>query len=192
MVWALDLDADNAQFQLAAQYITMLDYISSVDMCQNISTVGYDYDCTAIDVGMRWWTGENSGPGLQGTCGRSAQLINGYYPVCDPEDAGYSCCGPYGYCGAGPEYCDCPMCVNYGADPKKLLEEPIQPTRSIQVWYGRRAELRSELAGNEARPVLNRRAEQGLAPAQNGKLPFRAWLCAVLTAPQNVELSAYF
>ncbi|KAH7716494.1 Protein T01C4.1 [Aphelenchoides avenae] len=134
MVWALDLDADNAQFQLAAQYITMLDYISSVDMCQNISTVGYDYDCTAIDVGMRWWTGENSGPGLQGTCGRSAQLINGYYPVCDPEDAGYSCCGPYGYCGAGPEYCDCPMCVNYGADPKKLLEEPIQPTRSIQ-WY---------------------------------------------------------
>lgn len=122
MYWALDLDSDNDQ---------MLTW-TSIDMCQNVSYTTV-YDCTAFDVGVRWWTSENAGPDRQGMCGKSAPLINGYYPVCNPADTPYSCCGPYGYCGSGADYCNCSTCVNYGADPQAILQEPVKPTRAVQV-----------------------------------------------------------
>lgn len=69
---------------------------------------------------------------LAGMCGRSAPLYNGYYPVCDPDDPGYSCCGKYGYCGSGPESCDCEDCINYAADPMLLLKEPVKPSVEVR------------------------------------------------------------
>lgn len=71
---------------------------------------------------------------MAGLCGRSAPLYKGYYAVCDPDDPGYSCCGPSGYCGSGEKYCDCPTCKNYGNNPKLILEEPIKPTVPV-TWY---------------------------------------------------------
>uniref|UniRef100_A0A914YMU1 Chitin-binding type-1 domain-containing protein n=1 Tax=Panagrolaimus superbus TaxID=310955 RepID=A0A914YMU1_9BILA len=67
-------------------------------------------------------------------CGKSAPLINGYYPVCDPDDPGYSCCGAAGYCGSEDEFCACDTCIDYRAEPDKIIQEPIKPSRSIQ-WY---------------------------------------------------------
>ncbi|CAJ0921720.1 unnamed protein product, partial [Mesorhabditis belari] len=69
-----------------------------------------------------------------GMCGRSAPLYNDYYPVCDPDDPGHACCGKYGYCGSGPEFCGCASCVDYGADPSLILKEPIRPERKV-TWY---------------------------------------------------------
>lgn len=71
---------------------------------------------------------------MAGLCGRSAPLYKGYYPVCDPDDPGYSCCGPAGYCGSGEKYCDCPTCKDYGNNPKLILDEPIKPTVPV-TWY---------------------------------------------------------
>ena len=59
-------------------------------------------------------------------CGKSALLYQGYYPVCDPDDPGYSCCGPQGRCGCGPQSCDCQTCVDYLKYPEKILKEPIK------------------------------------------------------------------
>ncbi|CAL2046205.1 unnamed protein product [Caenorhabditis brenneri] len=56
---------------------------------------------------------ENSDESVQGQCGKSAKLINGFYPVCDPDDPGFSCCGAAGYCGSEEEYCGCETCVYY-------------------------------------------------------------------------------
>ena len=65
-------------------------------------------------------------------CGRMAPLYGGFYPVCDPDDAAFSCCGRFGFCGAGAEFCDCATCVDYGRDPTLVLREPIRPTRPIR------------------------------------------------------------
>ncbi|KAK6012563.1 hypothetical protein OSTOST_22266, partial [Ostertagia ostertagi] len=68
-------------------------------------------------------------------CGKSAPLYNGYYPVCDPDDPGHACCGKFGYCGSGTEFCGCPECVDYAADPMLILKEPIRPSQSKITWY---------------------------------------------------------
>ncbi|PIO54241.1 hypothetical protein TELCIR_24401 [Teladorsagia circumcincta] len=97
-------------------------------------------------------------------CGKSAPLYNGYYPVCDPDDPGHACCGKvrlmtesrpesglssiiqglhgckaenifqFGYCGSGAEFCGCPECVDYAADPMLILKEPIKPSQSKITW----------------------------------------------------------
>lgn len=79
------------------------------------------------------WTSED-GDDFAGLCGRSAPLYKGYYPVCDPDDPGYSCCGPSGYCGSGDKYCDCPTCKDFGNNPKIILDKPIKPTVPVS-WY---------------------------------------------------------
>lgn len=79
------------------------------------------------------WTSED-GDDFAGLCGRSAPLYKGYYPVCDPDDPGYSCCGPSGYCGSGDKYCDCPTCKDFGNNPKIILDQPIKPTVPVS-WY---------------------------------------------------------
>lgn len=71
-------------------------------------------------------------------CGKSAPLYKGYYPICDPEDPGYKCCGSAGYCGSGPEYCNCPTCVDY-SNYENILQEPIKPTVEVN-WYFLNAE----------------------------------------------------
>uniref|UniRef100_A0A1I7V2B2 LysM domain-containing protein n=1 Tax=Caenorhabditis tropicalis TaxID=1561998 RepID=A0A1I7V2B2_9PELO len=124
MIWALDLD-DDAD--------TLLNLVSSAGLCSGGSGDKVTYTCIPIDD-VRWWTPENSDEKKQGQCGKSAPLINGFYPVCDPDDPGFSCCGAAGYCGSGKEYCDCEGCVDYRKDPMLILKEPIKPSRPIQ-WY---------------------------------------------------------
>ncbi|CCD64335.2 LysM domain-containing protein [Caenorhabditis elegans] len=124
MIWALDLD-DDAD--------TLLNLVSSAGLCSGGKGDKVTYKCVPIDD-VRWWTPENSDEKKQGQCGKSAPLINGFYPVCDPDDPGFSCCGAAGYCGSGKEYCDCKGCVNYRKDPDLIIKKPVKPSREIQ-WY---------------------------------------------------------
>ncbi|ULT91656.1 hypothetical protein L3Y34_009352 [Caenorhabditis briggsae] len=92
MIWALDLD-DDAD--------TLLNLVSSTNLCAGS---GNAYVCNPVDD-VRWWTPENSDEPVQGMCGKSAKLINGFYPVCDPDDPGFSCCGAAGL--SKESYVDC-------------------------------------------------------------------------------------
>lgn len=88
MVWAIDQD-DAEQ--------SMITQISQANLCS--STNSDKFKCIPIKE-KRWWTLVD-GEDLGGLCGKSAPLYHGYYPVCDPDDLGYSCCGDKGYCGSG-------------------------------------------------------------------------------------------
>lgn len=44
-------------------------------------------------------------------CGPKAPLRNGKIATCDPNNGG--CCSKWGYCGEGPEYCECEECTDY-------------------------------------------------------------------------------
>lgn len=123
MIWAVEQDDDD---------LTLLDIVSGASLCDQTDPKKINFKCSPIDE-KRWWTPED-GDDKAGLCGRSAPLFKGYYPVCDPDDPGYSCCGPAGYCGAGEKYCDCPTCKNYGEYPEKILEQPIKPSVPV-TWY---------------------------------------------------------
>uniref|UniRef100_A0AC35U694 GH18 domain-containing protein n=1 Tax=Rhabditophanes sp. KR3021 TaxID=114890 RepID=A0AC35U694_9BILA len=121
MIWAIEYDDDKS---------SLLETVNSVDLCEESTEKGYK--CSPLTE-KRWWTADESDE-FAGMCGKSAPLYNGFYPVCDSADLGYSCCGRFGYCGTGTEYCDCSECVNYAANPKMVLVEPIKPTTPIR-WY---------------------------------------------------------
>ncbi|EGT32877.1 hypothetical protein CAEBREN_31541 [Caenorhabditis brenneri] len=89
--------------------------------------------CSPIND-VRWWTTENSDESVRGQSEKSAKLINGFYPVCDPDDPGFSCCGAAGYCGSEEEYCGCETCVDYRKNPMDIVKEPVKPSRAVQ-WY---------------------------------------------------------
>lgn len=103
MIWAIDYDTENLE---------MLRVIADSDFCVSQSNE-IKYNCIPFEE-KRWWTQESAHPEFAGMCGKAAPLINGFYPVCDPHDPGYSCCGKYGYCGGNEEFCDCETCVDYG------------------------------------------------------------------------------
>uniref|UniRef100_A0A914UVD2 Chitinase n=1 Tax=Plectus sambesii TaxID=2011161 RepID=A0A914UVD2_9BILA len=125
MIWAIDLDHDSD---------LLLNLVSIADLCSGGSGDAVKHKCPPIED-IRWWNPENGGESKQGMCGKSAPLINGFYPVCDPDDPGYSCCGAAGYCGSEDEFCKCDTCVDYRADPDRIVAKPVKPTRSVE-WYG--------------------------------------------------------
>lgn len=120
MMWAIEYDDDSN---------TLLDTITSYNLCNNKND-NEPFKCSPLNE-KRWWTADENET-IAGMCGKSAPLYNGYYPVCDPEDSAFSCCGKYGYCGNGPEYCDCPECVDYGKYPELVLKEPTKPSSSVK------------------------------------------------------------
>ncbi|KAI6241357.1 GH18 domain-containing protein [Aphelenchoides fujianensis] len=120
MMWAVDQDDEQA---------TLLDAVAETAARTRSNFSGDPFRCSPINE-KRWWTMED-GEGLAGKCGKEAPLYNGFFPVCDPNDPGYACCSPWGYCGSGPEFCDCPTCVDYGRDPSLILKEPTRPTHPI-------------------------------------------------------------
>uniref|UniRef100_A0A914XCP5 GH18 domain-containing protein n=1 Tax=Plectus sambesii TaxID=2011161 RepID=A0A914XCP5_9BILA len=161
MLWAIDLDDDDD---------TLMKTVTMGNMCENATRDKDElmYRCSPISM-KRWWTWDDDQESyiLQfqifsakkaGMCGRSAPLYDGYYPVCDPDDPGYSCCGKFGSCGSGASYCDCEECINYAADPSKITDEPIRPTIPIQ-WYT-----------NDAADGLRGRCGRTIAKL-NGKYP---------------------
>lgn len=124
MVWAVDQDDDEQ---------TMITQISEANLCTDGDDDSVNFKCIPIKE-RRWWT-LNDGDEMAGLCGKSAPLFRGFYPVCDPDDLGYSCCGQYGYCGSGEESCDCPTCIDYAKDPDKILAEPVKPTTDKITWH---------------------------------------------------------
>lgn len=123
MIWAIDQDDDD---------LTMLKAVFDASLCDNTNPKDIKHKCSPITE-KRWWTVED-GEDVAGLCGRSAPLYKGFYPVCDPDDPGYSCCGEFGYCGFGDKFCSCPTCVDFGSNPEKILTEPIKPTIPV-AWY---------------------------------------------------------
>lgn len=60
----------------------------------------------------KWWTKED-GAKRAATCGPKADKINGVQEAeCEPNSK-FNCCSPYGYCGTGPDYCDCKGCKRF-------------------------------------------------------------------------------
>uniref|UniRef100_A0A1I7WRD5 Chitin-binding type-1 domain-containing protein n=1 Tax=Heterorhabditis bacteriophora TaxID=37862 RepID=A0A1I7WRD5_HETBA len=104
MIWAVDFDDDN---------LSLLKAATEDGLClPSKFSPDFKYKCSPISD-QRWWTYDDDKQDMAGMCGRSAPLYNGYYPVCDPDDPGHACCGRYGYCGSGPEFCECPECIDY-------------------------------------------------------------------------------
>lgn len=124
MVWAVDQDDDEQ---------SMITQISQANLCTDDDVDSVNFKCIPIKE-RRWWT-LNDGDEMAGLCGKSAPLFRGYYPVCDPDDLGYSCCGQYGYCGSGEESCECPKCTDYAKDPDKIIVEPVRPTTDKITWH---------------------------------------------------------
>lgn len=123
MIWALEQDDDD---------LTLLKTVASANLCEKSDPNLVNFKCSPIDE-KRWWTSED-GDDKAGLCGRSAPLYKGYYPVCDPDDPGYSCCGAYGYCGTGDTYCKCPTCTDFGNEPEKIAKVPVKPSVAVR-WY---------------------------------------------------------
>ena len=79
MIWAIDFDDDQG---------TLLNSAASDSLCAT-SSKSFNYKCSPVDD-KRWWTYDDNEE-LAGMCGKSAPLIEGYYPVCDPDDPGHAC-----------------------------------------------------------------------------------------------------
>ncbi|CAF3696326.1 unnamed protein product, partial [Rotaria socialis] len=124
MVWAIDQDDAD---------LTMMKIIGDAPLCKHTNPSSVFYKCSPLKGEKRWWTLEDSEE-RAGMCGRSAPLYKGYYPVCDPDDPGYSCCSPDGYCGKSGKHCT-GLGIDYEKNPDLLVDEPIRPSIDPPLWY---------------------------------------------------------
>jgi chitinase len=124
MVWAIDQDDAD---------LTMMKIIGDAPLCKHTDPSSMFYKCSPLKGEKRWWTLEDSEE-RAGMCGRSAPLYTGYYPVCDPDDPGYSCCSPEGYCGKSDKHCT-GLGINYEENPNLLVNEPVRPSINPPLWY---------------------------------------------------------
>lgn len=174
MIWAIDQDDDD---------LTMLNMVSSAPLCQKTDPAAIFYKCSPLKGEKRWWTLEDSEE-KAGMCGRSAPLYNGYYPLCDPDDPGYSCCSPQGYCGFSDKHCK-PPGVDYGNNPDLLIEEPIRPTITPILWYlldapdGRRGRCGRDVPklDNEVYAICNPDDKNGYCCSNGGYCGVGAEFC---------------
>lgn len=68
---------------------------------------------------VEWHVGYDIAKPNQPRCGMKAPPLPGVFePICNPSDKDH-CCSPYGYCGSGPEFCDCDGCHNFRTDKGK-------------------------------------------------------------------------
>ena len=123
MIWALDLDDDQ---------LTLLTAVASGPSGASAEKYGYVNEAirallnaltlfrcpNCLDT--RWWSYPSPNAGQ---CGVTAPPINDkYLATCDPFDAGYHCCGAFGYCGTGTQYCNCSTCVDYSVALDKVCQ----------------------------------------------------------------------
>lgn len=87
MIWAINQDADDS---------TLLRTVFS-GVCNASVKNTNTYKCNPLGTEKRWWTSVED-TFKAGLCGKSAPLYNGFYPVCDPDDPGFSCCSASGFC----------------------------------------------------------------------------------------------
>lgn len=120
MIWSLD--QDDTQLSLTK---------SISDVCKPTGK-SVNFKCNPLEE-RRWWTYAED-KDKAGMCGKSAPLYKGFYPVCDPDDPGYGCCSPQGFCGGGAKHCSCKGCVDYTKDPQKLIAQPVKPSRKV-AWH---------------------------------------------------------
>ncbi|CAA9997852.1 unnamed protein product, partial [Nesidiocoris tenuis] len=120
MVWSVDQDDDK------------LSLTKALDGACAPRGNSVNYKCSPLEE-RRWWT-YTEDKEKAGMCGKSAPLYKGYYPLCDPDDPGYGCCSPQGYCGAGEKHCSCKGCVDYTKNPQLLIKQPQKPSRKVQ-WH---------------------------------------------------------
>jgi len=145
MIWAADLDDDE---------YTLTRTASSSQLCgAGQQDLGIAYKCTPITE-RRWWIPEDEDGKKAGMCGKTAPLFKGYYPVCDPEDPGYGCCSPAGYCGSEENFCKCDGCVDYYDNPEQVLEDPIKPSGPIR-WHTLDEALQGPYCGYEGKRLTN-------------------------------------
>ncbi|OQV23298.1 putative Chitinase A1 [Hypsibius exemplaris] len=69
---------------------------------------------------IRWHTEFDVAKPGEPRCGGQAPPVDGYVATCNPDDAAVKCCSRHGYCGSGPEYCDCVGCIDYARNRTKL------------------------------------------------------------------------
>uniref|UniRef100_A0A146LX78 Chitin-binding type-1 domain-containing protein n=1 Tax=Lygus hesperus TaxID=30085 RepID=A0A146LX78_LYGHE len=63
-------------------------------------------------------------------CGPKAPKVRGFEAICNPDDDFSHCCSAQGFCGHGPEYCECEGCKNFRKIPVNETEAPQLPRPS--------------------------------------------------------------
>ncbi|XP_074600238.1 uncharacterized protein LOC141854456 [Brevipalpus obovatus] len=131
MIWSLDMDDSEGSLMRA---------IADSYKCTSASSSNVQkpsdqkLKCNPLRGEKRWWTQYDGDGKKDRMCGKRAPLINGHYAICDPDDPGYSCCSQTGYCGSGPEFCECEGCIDFSKEPARALNESVQPSASVE-WY---------------------------------------------------------
>ncbi|XP_015787601.1 uncharacterized protein LOC107364687 [Tetranychus urticae] len=125
MIWSLDMDDEDK---------TLLKAIGNGLKCRSDkNSISHSYKCNPLTE-KRHWTQYDDDGSKDRLCGKRAPLINGHYPICDPDDPGYSCCSASGYCGSGPQFCECEGCVDYSLNPDRALNDSIAPSSPSVTW----------------------------------------------------------